>query len=219
MKKLLAAIKGAVRQPAMLSDATMLTLTQAGQDAALAGHELDAAHRLVALVVKARRDANLTGKDTIADTDLTAALERARAHYKTATQRLEKAAADFAGIASDVIKDRRGEVILSKLRDMQKRLAEMRQLLEKQPVTKPKGKAPEKKKRWTLKAILAKARATGLRVTKSRKDNHFAVWNKIGGIDLWEDGTATRADVSADVAIKMTLRQAAEFLFPDERSR
>lgn len=219
MKKFIAAIKGVVPQPGNLSEATLLRLTQVGQDAALAGHEIDAAQRLVALVVKAWRDANITGKDTIADSTLTAALERARAHHKTATQRLEKAAADFAGIASESIKDRRGEMVLSKLRDTQKRLVELRRLLEKQPAAKAKGNGPAKKKRWTIKAILAKARATGLRVTKSRKDNHFAVWNKIGGVNLWEDGTATRADVSAEVAIKMTLRQAAEFLFPDERSR
>ena len=42
-----------------------------------------------------------------------------------------------------------------------------------------------------MQAILAKARATGLRVVKSRKDNHFAVWNKIGGINLG-DGTRGR---------------------------
>ena len=219
MKKLLAAIKGAVGKPVVLSDATVLRLTQVSQDAALAGHEIDAAQRLVALVVKAWRDANITGKDTIADSTLRAALERARAHYKTATQRLEKAAADFAGIAAEAVQDRRGEVTLRTLRDTQMRLTELRQLLEQQPVAKPQAKATAKRKRWTVQAILAKARATGLRVVKSRKDNHFAVWNKIGGINLWEDGTATRADVSADVAIKMTLRQAAEFLFPDERSR
>ena len=146
-------------------------------------------------------------------------MERARAHYKTATQRLEKAAADFAGITAESVQDRRGKITLRTLRDTQKRLTELRQLLEKQPAAKLKSKTAAKKKRWTVQAILAKARATGLRVVKSRKDNHFAVWNKIGGINLWEDGTATRADVSADVAIKMTLRQAAEFLFPDERSR
>jgi len=219
MKKLLAAIKGAVSRPETLSDATLLSLTQAGQDAALAGHEIDAAHRLVALVVKARRDANMTGKDTIADSALVAALGRAKAHHKTATQRLEKAAADFAAIASVAVKDRRGELLALKLRDSHRRLSELGHLLDKQPTVKSSGQTATKKKRWTIKAILTKARASGLRITKSRKDNHSAVWNRIGGINLWEDGTATRADVSADVAIKMTLRQAAEFLFPDERSR
>ena len=218
MKKILSAIKEAVRRPEVLSDATLLTLTQAGQDAALAGHELDAANRLLALVIKARRDANLTGKDTIADSALSAAIARARTHYKTATQRLEKTAADFAPIASIVIKDRRGELLVLKLREYRGRLSEVGQLLDKlQPPKPAKQAAPTK--RWTLKSILAKARSSGLRITKSRKDNHFVVWNKVGGINLWENGTATRADVPADVAIKMTLRQAAEFLFPDERSR
>lgn len=219
MKKLLSALKAAVSKPGMLDDETMLSLTQAGQDAALAGHELDAAHRLVALVIKARRDANIIGKDTISDSTLGAAVERAKAHHKTATHRLEKAAADFAVIAPVAIKDRRGELLVLKLREGQRRLAELNQFLDKEPGAKPKPQASPSKKRWTIKAILAKARATGLRITKSRKDNHFAVWNQIGGINLWEDGTATRADVRADVAIKMTLRQAAEFLFPDERAR
>jgi hypothetical protein len=219
MKKLLSAIKGAVRRPEMLSDATLLVLTQAAQDASLAGNEIDAAHRLVGLVVKARRDASVIGKDTIADSALTAAIERARAHQKTATQRLEKAAADFAVIAPVAVKDRRGELLVQKLRDGQRRLAELGQLLVKQPAMKPKRQASKKKKRWTIKTILTKARAAGLRVTKSRKDNHFAVWNRVGGIDLWENGTATRADVSAGLAKKMTLREAAEFLFPNERSR
>lgn len=218
MRKLLSAIKEAVSKPGTLDDETMLSLTQAGQDAALAGNELDAAHRLVALVVKARRDANIIGKDTISDSTLAAAVERARAHHKTATQRLEKAAADFAAIASAAIKDRRGELLVLKLREGQRRLSELSQLLGKLPGAKSPKDSPSKK-RWTIKAILSKARATGLRITKSRKDRHFAVWNQIGGINLWEDGTATRADVPADVAIKMTLRQAAEFLFPDERAR
>ena len=219
MKKLLSALKEAVSKPGMLDDETMLSLTQAGQDAALAGHELDAAHRLVALVIKARRDANIIGKDTISDSTLGAAVQRAKAHHKTATDRLEKAAADFAVIAPVAIKDRRGELLVLKLREGQRRLAELNQFLDKLPGAKPKPQASPSKKRWTIKAILAKARATGLRITKSRKDNHFAVWSQIGGINLWEDGTATRADVRADVAIKMTLRQAAEFLFPDERAR
>lgn len=219
MKKLLAAIKGAVKKPESLSDANLLSLTLMGQDAALAGNEIDAAHRLVTLVVQARRDANIIGKDTIADSALVAALERARQHQRTATTRLEKAAADFAAIAPTVLKERRGELLARKLQDCQRQLAELEQVLQRLPTSKPKGAPSAKQKRWTIKAILAKARASGLRITKSRKANHFAVWNRIGGINLWEDGTATRADVDADVAIKMTLRQAAEFLFPDERSR
>lgn len=78
-------------------------------------------------------------------------------------------------------------------------------------------KTAAKSKRWTAKAILAKARAAGLRVTNGSKYGDITIWNRIGGITLWEDGSATRADVSADLAIRMTLRQAAEFLFPDER--
>lgn len=217
MKRLLSTIRGALSKSETLHDATLLVLTQAGQDAALAGNEIDAAHRLVALVVKARRDANAFGKDMIADTALSAALDRARAHQKMATQRLEQAAAEFAPIASVAVKDRRGELLVQKLRDCQRRLSELGQLLGKQPAAKQKDEG--KRKRWTVKAILAKARAAGLRINKSRRDNHFAVWNKVGGIDLWEDGTATRADVAPEVAIKMTLRQAAEFLFPDERAR
>lgn len=218
MKKLFSAIQEAVRRPEILSDATLLALTQAGQDAALSGHELDAANRLLALVVKARRDANITGKDTIADSALNAAIARARTHHKNANQRLEKAAADFAAIASSAIKDRRGELLVLKLRESRRRLSEVGELLDKMQPPKPPAQAAPKK-RWTLKSILAKARSSGLRITKSRKDHHFAVWNSIGGINLWEDGTATRADVPAEVAIKMTLRQAAEFLFPDERAR
>lgn len=219
MKKLLSAIKDAVGRPQILSDETLFILTQAGQDAALAGQEIDAAHRLVALVVKARRDANTFGKDLVADSTLVAALERARVHQKAATQRLEKAAAQFATIAAVAVKDRRGELLVQKLRDSQRRLAELGKILAAQPAKKTGGKAPQKKKRWTIKAILAKAKVAGLRITKSRKDNHFAVWNKVGGINLWENGTATRADVPPEVAIKMTLGQAAHFLFPDERSR
>ena len=53
-------------------------------------------------------------------------------------------------------------------------------------------------------------------MTKGNKYGDITIWNQVGGITLWEDGSATRADVRADLAIKMTLRQAAEFLFPDE---
>ena len=172
------------------------SIIQAGQDTALAGHEIDAANRLVALVVKARRDANIFGKDLVADSTLVAGLERARAHQKTATQRLEKAAAEFATIAAVAVKDRRGELLVQKLRDSQRQLSELGKLLDTQPARKTADKAPHKKKRWTIKAILAKAKADGLRITKSRKSKHFAVWNKVGGINLWEDGTATRADAS-----------------------
>lgn len=217
MKKILSAIKEAIQSPGALSDATLLSLTQAGQDAALAVHEIDAAHRLVGLVVKARQDASVIGKDTIAAPALAEALERANEHQQKATQRLEKAAADFAAIAPAAMKDRRGAWLVQKLRDGQRRLSELRQLLAQQTAPRSARQAVPKKKRWTIKMILAKARATGLRVTQSRKDSHFTVWNRIGGIELWEDGTATRADVSADLAKKMTLREAAEFLFPDER--
>ena len=217
MKKILSAIKEAVSPTESMSDATLLVLTQAGQDAALAGHEIDAALRLVGLVAKARRDANIVGKDQVADSTLAAALERASEHQQRASQRLQKAAAVFAVVAPDSMKDRRGSWVVQKLRDGQRRLSELRQLLDQQSAPKSVRQDATKKKRWTLKRILAKARATGLRVTLSHKTNRYAVWNRIGGIELWEDGTATRADVAADLAKKMTLREAAEFLFPDER--
>ena len=217
MKKILSAIKEAVSPTEALSDATLLVLTQAGQDAALAGHEIDAALGLVKLVAKARRDANIIGKDQIAAPTLAAALERASEHQQRATQRLQKAAAVFAVIAPAVMKNRRGSWVVQKLRDGQRRLSELRQLLDQQAAPKSVREAAPKKKHWTIKRILAKARATGLRVTLSPKTNRYAVWNRIGGIELWEDGTATRADVAADLAKKMTLREAAEFLFPDER--
>lgn len=215
MKKILSEIREAIRRSEPLSDAVLLPLTQAAQDAALAGHELDAAQRLVTLVAKVRRDANLFGKDTVAPSSLTAAIERARAHQRTAAQRLEKAAADFATIAPSAAKDRRGTLLVSKLRDGQRRLEELGRLLDRMPTPPAEKSTP--RKRWTSKAILAKARAAGLRITKSRRDNHVTVWNRIGGITLWEDGTATRADVAPEFAKKMTLREAAEFLFPDER--
>lgn len=173
----------------------------------------------MALVVKARRDANTFGKDLVADSVLVTALERARAHQKIATQRLEEAAAEFAAIASVAVKDRRGELLVQKLRDCQRRLSELGKILDTQPVKKAVEKAPQKKKRWTIKAILAKAKADGLRITKSRKSNHCAVWNNVGGINLWEDGTATRADIPPEAASKRTLQQAAGFLFPAKRSR
>jgi hypothetical protein len=74
---------------------------------------------------------------------------------------------------------------------------------------------PERTKRWTAKAIVQRAQADGLRVVKARND--ITIWNGKVGITLWEDGSATRADVSADLANRMTLQQAAGFLFRNKR--
>ena len=82
----------------------LLNLTAVEQDTPLVGNEIDAAQRLLLLVFKARRDANVFGKDLVADTTLLATVQRARNHQEAATQRLEKVAAEFARIAQDVIK-------------------------------------------------------------------------------------------------------------------
>lgn len=216
MKKLLGAIKAAV-QGEPWTDAKVLNLTAVEQDAALVGSEIDAAHRLLMLVSKARRDANVLGKDLVADNTLLATIQRARTHKDAATQRLAKAAAEFAGMAQDMLKDRRAWALAKKLNELRGRLSDLDALLRKLPMRQPTQAEPAKPKRWTAKAIVAKAREAGLRITKSRKGNVITVWNRIGGITLWEDGSATRADVRADLAIKMTLRDAARFLFPDER--
>ena len=214
MSKLLEAIKAAV-QGEPLTSASLLSLAGVEQDTALAGSEIDAAHRLLTLVVKARRDANVLGKDLVADSTLLATIQRARTHKDAATQRLETAAVEFARMAQDVSKERRAWALAKKLNEMRGRLSDLDVLLRKLPIRQPTHPEPVKMKRWTAKAILAKARGAGLRITKDR--NVTTVWNRIGGVTLWEDGSATRADVRADLAIKMTLRQAAEFLFPDER--
>ena len=216
MKKLLGAIKAAV-QGEPWTNAKVLSLTAVEQDAALAGSEIDAAHRLLTLVFKARRDANVLGKDLVADTALLTTIQRARIHKDAATRRLEKAAAEFAAMAQEVLKDRRAWALAKKLSELRGRLSDLDAVLRKLPVRQPAKPEPAKTKRWTVKAIVAKARAGGLRIAKSRKGNDITIWNQVGGITLWEDGSATRADVRADLAIKMTLRQAAEFLFPDER--
>jgi len=218
MNKLLDVIK-AVVQGEPLTSANLLNLTGVEQDAALAGNEIDAAHRLVALVFKARRDANILGKDVVSDTTLLSAVGRARQHQNAATQRLEKAAAEFARMAQDVIKERRAALLAKKLRELRSRLSDLDEVLRKLPKFSAAQPASTKTKTWTAKSILAKARSTGLRITRSRKNNRVSVWNNIGGVTLWEDGSATRADVRADRAIKMTLQQAAAFLFSDERAR
>ena len=99
MSKLLTAIKTVV-QGEPLTSTSRLNLAMVEQDAALAGNEIDAAHRVLLLVSKARRDANIVGKDLVSDETLLAVVDRARQHQATATQRLEKAAADFARIAT-----------------------------------------------------------------------------------------------------------------------
>ena len=219
MKKLLGAIKAAVQGEPWTSE-KLLNLTAVEQDAALVGNEIDAAHRLLLLVFKARRDANVFGKDLVADTTLLATVQRARNHQEAAVQRLEKVADEFARIAQDVIKERRAVLLAQKLKELRSRLSELNELFRKlpirQPVEQPTQPVLVKMKRWTAKAILAKARTAGLRVTKGSKYGDITIWNQVGGITLWEDGSATRADVRADLAVKMTLRQAAEFLFPDE---
>lgn len=216
MKKLLGAIKAAV-QGEPWTNAKVLNLTAVEQDAALAGSEIDAAHRLLMLVFKARHDANVLGKDLVADSALLATIQRARKHKDAAMQRLEKAAAEFAGMAQDMLKERRAWALAKKLNELRGRLSDLDAMLRKLPIRQTTQPEPAKTKRWTAKAIVAKARAAGLRIAKSHKGNDITIWNRIGGITLWEDGSATRADVRADLAIKMTLRQAAEFLFPDER--
>jgi hypothetical protein len=216
MKKLLGAIKAAV-QGEPWTNAKVLSLTAVEQDAALAGSEIDAAHRLLMLVFKARRDANVLGRDLVADSALLTTIQRARAHKDAATRRLERAAAEFAAMAQEVLKDRRAWALAKKINELRGRLSDLDAVLRKLPVRQPAKPEPAKTKRWTAKAIVAKAREGGLRIAKSRKGNDITIWNHVGGITLWEDGSATRADVRADLAIKMTLRQAAEFLFPDER--
>lgn len=216
MSKLLTAIKTVV-QGEPLTSTNRMNLAMVEQDAALAGNEIDAAHRVLLLVSKARRDANIVGKDLVSNETLLAAVVRARQHQAAATQRLEKAAAEFARIAQDVINERRAVLLASKLKELRGRLAELADVLRKLPKLDTAQPIAARTKRWTVKLILAKAHTAGLRVSKSRKDGHVTVWNRVGGITFWEDGSATRADVSADLAIRMTLRQAAEFLFPDER--
>jgi hypothetical protein len=216
MSKLLTAIKTVV-QGEPLTSTNRMNLAMVEQDAVLAGNEIDAAHRVLLLVSKARRDANIVGKDLVSNETLLATVVRARQHQATATQRLEKAAAEFARIAQDVINERRAVLLASKLKELRSRLAELADVLRKLPKLDTGQPIAARTKRWTVKSILAKAHAGGLRISKGRKDGHVTVWNRVGGITFWEDGSATRADVSADLAIRMTLRQAAEFLFPDER--
>ncbi len=216
MNKLLSAIKAAI-QGEPWSSANLLNLTALEQDAALAGNEMDAALRLVTLVLKARRDASVFGKDLVAGTVLLAAVERARQHQGAATQRLARVVRDFAAIASDVAKDQRGEKVVRSLKELHARLNELEAVLLKLPSFKadPPKKA---EKRWTIRSILKKAREQGLRISKSQKDGHFAVYRAAGGgMHLWPDGSATRTDIPTERARKVSLHIAAGFLFPDER--
>jgi hypothetical protein len=216
MYKLLSAI-GAAVQGEPWSSASLLNITALDQDLALAGNEIAAAHRLVTLVLKARHDANVVGKDLVAGSVLLAAIERARQHQIAARQRLEKAARDFAAIASDVAKDRRSAKLVRRLRELHAQLGELDEVLRKLPSFK--ADSPRKAgKRWSIKAILKKAREQGLRISKSQKDGHFAVYRaEGGGMHLWPDGSATRTDIPAERARKVSLQVAAGFLFPDER--
>lgn len=215
MNKLLSAIKAAI-QGEPWSSANLLNLTALEQDAALAGNEIDAALRLVTLVLKARRDASVFGKDLVAGTVLLAAVERARQHQGAATQRLAKVARDFAAIASDVAKEQRSEKVVRSLKELHARLNELDAVLLKLPSFKadPPKKA---EKHWSIKAILKKAREQRLRISKSQKDGHFAVYRaEGGGMHLWPDGSATRTDIPAERARKVSLQVAAGFLFPDQ---
>lgn len=214
--KLLTAIKSAV-QGEPLTSTNRMNLAMVEQDAALAGSEIDAAHRVLMLVIKARHDANIVGKDLVSNETLLAAVARARQHQSAAAQRLEKAAAEFARIAQDVLNERRAVLLAKKLKELRSRLADLADVLRRLPKLDTGQPTAAKAKRWTVKLILAKAQAAGLRITENRKDGHVTVWNRVGGITFWEDGSATRADVSADLAIRMTVREAAEFLFPEER--
>ena len=82
-------------------------------------------------------------------------------------QRLEKVADEFARIAQDVIKERRAVLLAQKLKELRSRLSELNELFRKlpirQPVEQPTQPVLVKMKRWTAKAILAKARTAGLR--------------------------------------------------------
>lgn len=216
MYKLLSAI-GAAVQGEPWSSASLLNITALDQDLALTGNEITAAHRLVTLVLKARHDANVVGKDLVAGSVLLAAVERARQHQRAATQRMEKAARDFAAIASDVAKERRSARLVRRLKELHAQLGELDEVLRKLPSFE--ADSPNKAgRRWTLKAILKKAREQRLRISKSQKDGHFAVHRpQGGGMHLWPDGTATRTDIPAERARKVSLQVAARFLFPNER--
>ena len=215
MNKLLSAIKTAI-QGEPWSSANLLNLTVVEQDVALAGNEIDAAHRLVTLVLKARRDANAFGKDLVAGTVLLAAVGRARQHQAAATQRLEKVARDFAAIANEVANDRRSERLVRKLKALHAQYKVLDEVLRKLPSSK--ADAPKKtEKHWTIKAILKKAREQGLRISKNDKAGRFSVWRiEGGGMHLWPDGSATRSDIPAERARKVSLQVAAGFLFSDE---
>jgi hypothetical protein len=192
------------------TNARALNLTAVEQDSALAGAEIDAAQRLIAVVVKARTEANVLGKDLVGESALLTTIQRARTHRDAGRRRLAKAASEFAELTKDVSSDRQGWAIAKNLSALRGRLSDLDSLLER--LNAPE---PERTKRWTAKAIVQRAQADGLRVVKARND--ITIWNGKVGITLWEDGSATRADVSADLANRMTLQQAAGFLFRNKR--
>ena len=106
MKKLLGAIKAAA-QGEPWANAKVLSLTAVEQDAALAGSEIDAAHRLLMLVFKARRDANVLGKDLVADSALLTIIQCARVYKDVVMWWLEKTTTEFTAMAQDVLKNHR----------------------------------------------------------------------------------------------------------------
>ena len=167
MNKVLSAIRAAV-QGEPWSSANLLHITALDQEVVLAGNEIDAAHRLVTLVLQARRDANVFGKDLVAGPVLLAAVERARQHHGAATRRLEKVARDFAAIASDVAKDRRSEQVARRLKALRVRLGELSDVLRAFPSSK--SHAPETAAlRLPSKASAKRAQNQGSSTRKSRR--------------------------------------------------
>ena len=213
MKKLLEAIKTAIEGEPWTSE-LIVRLAAIQQNAALAGAEIEVSQRLVAMVLKARRDANVVGKDLVGDGLLLATIKRAREHRNAAKLRLEKAASEFAAQGEEVVKAKPAWVVARRLNELRGQLSDLDSLLGKMPASHSTERAPQR--RWTVRLIVAKAREKGLRMTKSRMGNVVTIWIRSGGVTLWEDGSATRADVSADLATRMTLAQAADFLFERE---
>lgn len=167
MNKLLSAIKSAV-QGEPWSSASLLNITTLDQDLALAGSEIDAAHRLVALVLKARRDANVFGKDLVAGTVLLAVLERARQHQGAARRRLEEVAREFVSLADDTAKEKQSQQLVSRLKALRARLGELDEVLRAFPSSKVD--VPDKAtQRLPSKTRAKRAREQGPRSRKSRK--------------------------------------------------
>lgn len=73
-------------------------------------------------------------------------------------------------------------------------------------------------KRWTRQAILRKARALTFNVVEKGPGLPVLITSPAGiAIEVWENGSAKRADLPPDVAVPMTLKAAAAYLLPDER--